>query len=256
MLSVYRFCMCFTPKYWDSGQASISLQCIFTKAEFGEWHRFTGIKAYFVWPITYPWKRHDKIWSPLPPVEGRPLRRLHTSACRAPAHRPGIYWLQEEASAFHSTPVLSPPSPDTFPFEVVMLGITGFTLPLPFPEVPSSLRFSIYLTMWKSTICHHHPCDSPPPDCHRLIWVPALVTCFVTQVRRWWSNLTLTRGGVHVMTEQCSCCFLCYSSCLWVDSHDTLGPYLGSCFLTEACCTPLSITEVNQFLFHVRPLKL
>lgn len=140
MLSVYRFCMCFTPKYWDSGQTSISLQRVFTKAEFGEWHHFTGIKAYFVWPITYPWKRHDKIWSPLPPVEGRPFRRLHTSACRAPAHRPGIYWLQEEASDFHSTPVLSPPCPDTFPFEVVMLGITGFTLPLPFPEVPSSLR--------------------------------------------------------------------------------------------------------------------
>lgn len=25
MLSVYRFSMCFTPKYWDSGQASIFL---------------------------------------------------------------------------------------------------------------------------------------------------------------------------------------------------------------------------------------
>ena len=161
MLSVYRFCTCFTPKYWDSGQASIFLLHVFTRTEFGEWHLFTGIKAYFVWPITYPWNRHDKIWSPLPPVEGRPLRRLHTSACRAPAHHPGIYWLQEEASAFHSTPVPSSPTPDTFPFEVVMLGITGFTLPLPFPEVPSSL--------WVQHLSYNvkkHTLPSPP------MWFP------------------------------------------------------------------------------------
>ncbi|CAI9176301.1 unnamed protein product [Rangifer tarandus platyrhynchus] len=63
-----------------------------------------------------------------------PQLSLQNSCSRSP----GIYWLQEEASAFHSSPVLSPPSPDTFPFEVVMLGITGFALP--FPEVPSSLR--------------------------------------------------------------------------------------------------------------------
>ena len=115
--------------------------CVFfTKTEFGEWCLITGIKAYFVWPITYPWNRHDKVWSPSPPTKGRPLWRLHTSACRTPAQVPGYLLAPRGSISFHSTPVLSPPSPDTFPFEVVMLGITGFALPLPFPEGPSSLR--------------------------------------------------------------------------------------------------------------------
>lgn len=49
-----------------------------------------------------------------------------------------------------------------------------------------------------------------------------------------------------------------YSSHMFVliNSNNILGPYLKSCFLTEACCTPLSFMKVNQFLFHLEAFEI
>lgn len=94
---------------------------------------------------SYPWNR--KTWQNLgPEAPDRMQTPLpHLGLWDPCSWFPAIYWLQEEASAFNSTLVLFPPSPQTFPFEVVMLGITDFTLSLPFPELPSSFLGSTSL---------------------------------------------------------------------------------------------------------------
>lgn len=114
---------------------------------------------------SYPWKRkHAKILGLQPLTECRPLCAPGPAG---PAHSPLVFIGHKRQHLLLAPLVLLPPGPQTFPLEVVMLGITSaIVLLLPFLEVPSFFLGSVSLLCDKAqfaiTICVTQPLSPHP----------------------------------------------------------------------------------------------
>lgn len=171
--------------------------CTFLPKQFGVWH-LTGVEIYLVWPVILVLgiENMPKSWAFSPWQNADPCAHLDL---RDPAHSPLVFMGHKRQHLLLAPLVLLPPGPQTFPLEVVMLGITSaVVLLLPFLEVPSSFLGSVSLLCDKAqfaiTTCVTLP--PPPPDYHYLIRVTAIIT-------------TLICGVIHIMIEQYSCCYFC-----------------------------------------------
>lgn len=157
-----------------------------------------------MWPIIpiLEIERRDRIWGPKLLTERRPLS--HTSACGTPA--PGsLLFIGYKRKHLLLTPPLCCflPAPKRFPLKLWCWESQTSLCPCPSQSSPHPF--------WVQHLCYNvkkHNLPSPPMGSPTRLSLPDLSYC---------NTMTLTRGVTHMIREQYSCCFLCYSSFLFVD---------------------------------------
>lgn len=134
--------------------------------------------------------------------------------------------------------VLLPPGPQTFPLEVVMLGITSaVVLLLPFLEVPSSFLGSVSLLCDKAQFAIT-TCVTLPPTPPGLS-LPDQSHCNNYDSYLWsYSHNDRTIFMLLFLSEKWRAMVLLVRA---INSNNTIEPYLEGCFLAEACCAPFSV---------------